>query len=75
MDISTIAQLVSTLGFPVVMCGAMAWFVKYSTDKNREEVSILNEQHTTEMNNVTEALQNNTLALQKLADIISMKGV
>lgn len=67
-SIETISMLVSTYGFPMVMCGAMAWYVKYITDKNREMVEKINEQHKQEMVDVTEALNNNTLALQKLTD-------
>ena len=52
------------------MCGAMAWYVKDTSDKHREEVQHLNEQHKEEMEQVTEALNNNTLALQKLCDKI-----
>ena len=67
-NIATITTLISTYGFPIVMCCAMAWYVKYMTDKNREMIEKINEQHKQEMFEVTEALNNNTLALQKLTD-------
>lgn len=67
-SIETVSMLISTYGFPMVMCGAMSWYVKYITDKNREMVEKINEQHKQEMVEVTEALNNNTLALQKLTD-------
>lgn len=57
MDASTINTLVSTLGFPIVMCGAMFWYMIKEKDAHKEE-----------MNSVTEALNNNTLMLQKLCD-------
>ena len=63
-------QLVGTLGFPIVMCGAMAWYVKYITDVNRDQLNTLNETHKQEMSEVTKALNNNTLAVQKLTDLI-----
>lgn len=68
MDFSLITNMVMNIGFPIVACGAMAWYVKDSTDKHREEVRQLNEQHRDEMEQVTLALNNNTLALQKLCD-------
>ena len=68
MDVTTTTQLVATLGFPIVACIAMAWFVYYTTNKHREEVAKLNEQHNEEMKSVTEAINNNTLALQRLCD-------
>lgn len=66
-------QAVSVLGFPIVMCGAMSWYVKYMTDVNRNQLTELNETHKKEMSEVTEALNNNTLALQKLTDLIGGK--
>lgn len=68
MDANTIITIISSLGFPIVMCGAMAYFVKYQTDKHKEEVDELNKQHREDMNSVKEAIVNNTIALQKLCD-------
>lgn len=77
MDFTTVSQLITTIGFPIVMCGAMAWFIKDNNDKNREQIKELNQSHKEEMLQVTEtyreemsqvkeALNNNTIALQKL---------
>lgn len=63
-------QAITTVGFPIVMCGAMAWYVKYQTDKNREDVKTLNDQHMKEMLEVTEAINNNTQALIALKEIM-----
>lgn len=68
-------QAVTTVGFPIVCCGAMMWYVKYVTDANRDEVSKLNEQHKQEMGEVTQAINNNTIALQKLCDLMKTEGV
>lgn len=61
-------QAITTVGFPIVMCGAMAYYVKYVTDKHQDEVSKLNDQHKEEMLNIVKALDNNTLALSKLCE-------
>lgn len=74
MDVNVILQAVGTLGFPIVCAISMAWYVKYITDRNREDVGKLNEQHQQEMKEVTMALNNNTLALQKLSDVIGNEG-
>ena len=68
MTIPEIISAITTVGFPIVMCGAMAWFVKYITDKNREQIDEMNEKHKTEMNDIVTAINNNTLALQKLCE-------
>jgi len=57
MDVQTLAQLVSSLGFPIVVAGAMFWKMNKQDDDHKEE-----------MNKITEAVNNNTLALQKLLD-------
>lgn len=68
MNINDILTAVTTVGFPIVCCGAMMYYVKYTTDKHREEIEDLNTQHKDEMKEVTSAINNNTLALQKLCD-------
>lgn len=68
MDINAISDIISTIGFPIVcflMCG---WYVKYREDKNDEKFDKLNSQHDEETKRMTDALNNNTMALQKLAD-------
>ena len=70
MDIQILIQAVTQVGFPIVCCGAMMWYVKYTTDKNREEVDKLNEQHRQEMAGMTTALNNNTVVLTRLCEIL-----
>lgn len=68
MGPSEITQLITSVGFPIVACCAAAYYIKYISDKNREEVSELNKQHQEEMLKVTEAINNNTLVITKLCD-------
>ena len=70
LTINDIVTIVTSVGFPIVACGAMGWYVKYISDRHSTEVQQLNEQHQEEMKQVTEALNNNTLALHKLCDKI-----
>lgn len=73
MDVQVILTAISTVGFPIVCCIVMMWYVKYSTDKSREEISSLNTKHKEEMTEVTTAINNNTIALQKLCDKLDFK--
>ena len=66
-------QAITTVGFPIVCCGAMMWYVKYSNDQNKEEVAKLNEQHKEELTEVTKAINNNTIALTRLCEIVKGK--
>lgn len=70
MNVQEIVTIIQGVGFPVVMCGAMAYYVKYITDKNRETMSAENDRHYKEMDTVTQAINNNTLAIQHLSDMI-----
>lgn len=63
MDANTIIQLVGSLGFPIVMCGALFW---------RQVKS--DEQHKAEMDKLSEALNNNTMAITKLSDKLDKEG-
>ena len=68
MDVQSISDIISTVGFPIVcfiMCG---WYVKYREDKNDEKIDKLNTMHDDESKQMVSALNNNTLALQKLTD-------
>lgn len=73
MDITSIVSLIGSLGFPIVACGAMAWYVKYQMDINNQQIKALTEEHKAEMLEVTSALNNNTLALQRLCDKLGGK--
>ena len=70
MPISEILKAITTVGFPIAMCVAMGYYVKYITDKNRDEINKLNEKHCEEIKQITEALNNNTLALQHICDTL-----
>lgn len=68
MGPTEIAQLITSVGFPIVACCAAAYYIKYISDKDREEVADLNKQHQEEMIKVTEAINNNTLVITKLCE-------
>lgn len=52
-----IIQAVSTVGFPIVMCGLLFWKIDKQDKEHREETTKL-----------SESLNQNTLAIQKLVD-------
>ena len=66
MTVQDVMTLIQTVGFPIVMCGAMAWYVKYISDKNREQITAEREAHKEEMDEVIKAINNNTIVLEKL---------
>ena len=66
-------QIVASLGFPIGACTAMGYYVKYISDKHREQLDALSKQHKEEMKAITETIANNTLALQRLTDLIERR--
>ena len=68
MNVNDVVSIITTVGFPIVCCGAMAWYVKYITDRHHKDIEKMQTDHKEEMTNITTALNNNTLALQHLAD-------
>lgn len=63
-----VVQLISSVGFPIVACLGMGWYVKYQTDSYREEVKDMQKEHKEEIQKMSDALNNNTAALQRLCD-------
>lgn len=61
MDIQTIANFVSTVGFPIVACAAMFYMVRENDKLHREEIESLRK-----------ALDANTAALLRLETIMNM---
>lgn len=75
MDANGIVTLITTVGFPIVMCGAMGWYVKHISDQHREDMTSERVQHSEEVKATTDAINNNTLAIQKLTDYIERTKV
>lgn len=63
MDVNLLIQLVGSLGFPIVACGALFWRMVKSDEQHKEETS-----------KMSEALNNNTNALVKLTERLDREG-
>lgn len=63
-------QVITAVGFPIFACLAMGYFIKNQIDSYRADIKELQNDHKQEIGKVTEALNNNTIALQKLVDKI-----
>ena len=68
MDLNVVISLITSVGFPIVACLGCGWYVKYVTDNYRQEVKEMRQEHAEEVGKMTEALANNTLAIQRLTD-------
>lgn len=68
MELETILNAIQTFGISVVMCLLMAWFVKYMFDKFLSLLETEKESHKNEVTMLKDALNNNTVALTKVAE-------
>ena len=59
--------------FPIVMCVIMGWYVKYREDQHSIEIKDINKDHKEEISKMTDAVNNNTLALTQLIDYLRTK--
>jgi exo-beta-1,3-glucanase (GH17 family) len=59
MDVATITQVIGSLGFPIVACAAVGWYVVKIQKQNNDTIT-----------KMSEAINNNTIALTKLAEKI-----
>ena len=66
-------QAVSAVGFPIVCCGALGWAFYKMNIQHTTQIKELTENHRAEMNELKKALENNTLAVQKLCVMSSEK--
>ena len=57
MDFNTVTQFIGTLGFPIAVCLICFWYI------NKRE-----EQHKDELTQLSAAISNNTIVMQKLVD-------
>lgn len=73
-NVVDVLTLLGQYAFPIVACLAMGWYVKYIQDNYRADISELNTRHKEEMDNITQAINNNTLAIQKLTDYIEKQN-
>lgn len=59
MDAATISQIISSIGFPIVACMGCAFYINKQDSRHKDEID-----------KITEALNNNTIALTRLLDKI-----
>ena len=72
MDANTLTTLIGSVGFPIVACVAMAVFFAKVNDNYRNDIKEIQATHKEEVKAMTDAINNNTLVIQRLID--NMEG-
>lgn len=63
MDVQVITSIITNVGFPIAVCLICFWYINK-----------MQEQHRAETDKLAEALNNNTLVMQKLINNLENKG-
>lgn len=63
MDFGSITQAISSLGFPIAVCLICFWYINKREEQNKDE-----------RDKLSEAVNNNTLVMQKLVDRLGGDG-
>ena len=68
MDVNDIVSIISAVGFPIVAAVGCAYFVKWQYEQNQKQVEEMRKEHKEEVANMTKAIENNTIALNRLLE-------
>ena len=75
MDFNAVIAAISSLGFPICACIFLGLYVKSTNENFRQDLKEMSSNHRSEMDKITEAINNNTLVIQKLIDKMDEDGV
>ena len=68
MAVNDIVSIISAVGFPIVAAIGCAYFVKWQYEQNQKQVEEMRKEHKEEVANMTKAIENNTIALNRLLE-------
>ena len=71
---NAVVQLISTVGFPIVMCGVMGYYVKYLNDTHKEEINKINDEHKDEVDKLTTTIENLSAKIDTILDLKGSDG-
>lgn len=64
-----VETLITAVGFPIAMCLLFAWYI-YKRDEKDSKKDL---EHKEEVDKLSEAITNNTVVMEKLLKVLSLK--
>lgn len=64
----TWVQVITSVGFPIFACLCLGYYVFTQINQYRSDIKDIQKEHKEELSKMTDALNNNTLMIQKLCD-------
>lgn len=65
-----ILQIIGTYGFPIFACCVMGYYIYITNKENKSDIKEMRDKHSEEMSKLSEALNNNTIAIRELRTLI-----
>lgn len=62
MDIQQVMTFIGSVGFPIVACLGLGWYIKYQADQHRDETKAL-----------TDVISHNTIVLEGIRQLLQDK--
>lgn len=72
MDIQTVSQIISTIGFPIFGCGALGWFCYFMINKNNENINRMFDMYDKANSENRQAINDCTKAIERLCDKLDL---
>lgn len=72
MDMNELTPLITSVGFPIVMCIVLLKYMRDMQTENKETYNNMSANHKAEIDSLKESLNNNTQVLVKLETMLSM---
>ena len=63
MEFESVLQAITTVGFPIVMCLVLLWYINKMVDSHKEETKAF-----------TDALNKNTTVLERVCDKLNIES-
>lgn len=64
-----VETLITTVGFPIAMCLLFAWYIYKRDERDSAKDTV----HKQEVDKLSEAISNNTIVMEKLLKVLSLK--
>lgn len=71
-DLNAILTAITTVGFPIVCCGGLFYYLIFKDKKHKDEIQVLSDTLTENVSAMTTAINNNTIVM---AEICGKLGV
>lgn len=65
---SVVSNFISQFGYPIVVSLIAFWYIYKTNQQYRDDMKEMRQEHGDEVHTLSEAVNNNTLVMQKLVD-------